>query len=165
LLVLDNFEQLVEAGGPAVVVDLLERLPRLRCLVTSRRVMNIAGEREVALGTLPLPEASMLIADVANAPSVALFIDRARGARPDLGLTARNRAALIQLSRALERLPLAIEIAASHIRAFSPEEMCAALAERFDLLKRRGQRAQRHGRHASLQMTVEWSWQLLTPAQ
>src|SRR5262249_20180511 len=101
----------------------------------------------------------------ARTPSLALFIDRARGARPDFALTERNCGPLIELSRALEGLPLAIEIAASHIRAFSPVEMCAALAQRFELLARHGARGARHGRHASLQMTVEWSWHLLTEAQ
>ncbi|HTT12473.1 MAG TPA: NB-ARC domain-containing protein [Burkholderiaceae bacterium] len=165
LLVLDNFEQLVDSGGSAIVEDLLQRLPRLRCLVTSRRSLDIDGEREIAVGALALPEESMGIAEAARMASVSLFIDRARGARPDFALTERNRAALIELTRALEGLPLAIEIAASRIRAFSPQEMCVALQRRFDLLARQGPRAVRHGRHASLQATVSWSWQLLTPAQ
>jgi hypothetical protein len=107
----------------------------------------------------------MDIVAVERLPSVALFIDRARGARPDFALTERNRAALVELTRALEGLPLAIEIAASRIRAFSPQEMCSALQQRFDLLTRQGPRAARHGRHASLQAAVSWSWQLLMPAQ
>jgi predicted ATPase len=165
LLVLDNFEQLVDSGGAAVVQELLERLPRLRCLVTSRRSLDIAGEREISVGALPLPHASMGSADVERSASVALFVDRARGARPDFALTERNRAALIELTQALEGLPLAIEIAASRIRAFSPQEMCAALQQRFSLLTRQGPRAARHGRHASLQMAVEWSWLLLNAEQ
>lgn len=165
LLLLDNFEQLAECGGAEVVVDLLARLPRLRCLVTSRRVLDVAGECEIALGPLPLPDASMALAEAAATASLALFIDRARSVRPDFALTARNGAALIELARSLEGLPLAIEIAASRIRAYSPAEMCAALAQRFELLARHGPRAQRHGRHASLQATVDWSWQLLAPAQ
>jgi predicted ATPase len=165
LLLLDNFEQLVEGGGAAMVESLLQQLPRLRCLVTSRRVLNVAGEQELALDPLQLPRTSMDLAEAAHTPSVALFVDRARGARPDFALTERNCAALIQLAQALEGLPLAIEIAASRIRAFSPQEMCAALSQRFDLLTRQGARALRHGRHASLEMTVNWSWQLLTPDQ
>jgi len=165
LLVLDNFEQLVDGGGAAVVQQLLERLPRLRCLVTSRRSLDIAGEREITVGALPLPQASMGSADVERSASVALFVDRARGARPDFALTERNRVALIELTQALEGLPLAIEIAASRIRAFSPQEMCTALQQRFSLLARQGPRAARHGRHASLQMAVEWSWQLLNAEQ
>ncbi len=164
LLVLDNFEQVVDEGA-AVVLKLLERLPRLRCLVTSRRVLNVPDEHVLAIDPLPVPQASMDAAEAAATPSLALFIDRARGARADFALTADNRKALIELSRALEGLPLAIEIAASRIRAYSPTEMCNALAERFGLLTRPGQRGSRYGRHASLQMTIEWSWHLLTPAQ
>jgi predicted ATPase len=165
LLVLDNFEQLAEHGGADVVLELLAQLPRLRCLVTSRRVLDVAGEREIALGTLPLPDTAMPLAEAAATPSLALFIDRARGARPDFALTPRNAAALIGLTRALEGLPVAIEIAASRIRAYSPAEMHAALGRRFELLTRRGARARREGRHASLQATVDWSWRLLAPRQ
>jgi predicted ATPase len=162
LLVLDNFEQLVYAGA-GIVEKLLERLPRLHCLVTSRRSLNVVGEREIAVAPLPLPQASMGIAEAERTPSVALFVDRARGARPDFAITERNREALIRLARALEGLPLAIEIAASRIRTFSPQEMCGALQWRFDLLTRQGSGALRHGRHASLQIAASWSWQLLTP--
>ena len=164
LLVLDNFEQLVD-DGTGVVLDLLERLPRLRCLVTSRRILDVPGEHVLVIDPLPVPQASMDAAEAAATPSLALFIDRARGARPDFALTDDNRPALIGLCRALEGLPLAIEIAASRIRAYSPIEMCNALAERFELLRRQGQRGARYGRHASLQTTIEWSWQLLSGAQ
>jgi non-specific serine/threonine protein kinase len=88
-----------------------------------------------------------------------------RGRRADFALTNDNRTALIQLCRALEGLPLAIEIAASRIRSYSPTEMCHALAERFALLTRQGQRGARYGRHRSLQTTIEWSWHLLSGAQ
>jgi hypothetical protein len=161
LLVLDNFEQLVD-GGTGVVMDLLERLPRLRCLVTSRRVLDVPGEHVLLIDPLPVPQASMEAAEAAATPSLALFIDRARGARADFALTDDNRTALIRLCRALEGLPLAIEIAASRIRTYSPAEMCDALAERFYLLTRQGQRGARYGRHASLQATIEWSWHLLS---
>jgi predicted ATPase len=164
LLVLDNFEQLVDAGA-GVVVDLLERLPRLRCVVTSRRVLNVPGEHVLVIDPLPVPQASMDAAEAAATPSLALFVDRARGARADFALTDDNRPALIELCRSLEGLPLAIEIAASRIRTYSPTEMCKALAERFDLLTRQGQRGARYGRHASLQTTIEWSWQLLSGGQ
>lgn len=164
LLVLDNFEQLVESGA-GVVIDLLERLPRVRCLVTSRRAMAVPGEFVIAVPPLPVPSSTMNRAEMVANPSVALFIDRARGARGDFGLTEDNRPSLIELSRALEGLPLAIEIAASRIRSYSPSEMCAALAERFTLLTRQGPRGARYGRHASLQAAIEWSWNLLSAAE
>jgi len=146
-------------------VDMLERLPRLKCLVTSRRVLNVPGEHVLAIDPLPVPKTSMDAAEAAATPSVALFVDRARSARADFGLTDDNRTALIRLCRALEGLPLAIEIAASRIRSYSPGEMCDALVERFELLTRQGQRGARFGRHASLQTTIEWSWNLLSEGQ
>jgi non-specific serine/threonine protein kinase len=126
LLVLDNFEHLVEDGAQ-VVAQLLERLPRLRVLVTSRRVLDVAGERVLRLDPLPVPDAWMETAAVAGNPSVALFIDRARGARADFALTEHNRAPVVRLCQALEGLPLAIEIAASRVRTYSPAAMCDAL--------------------------------------
>ncbi|HXL86058.1 MAG TPA: NB-ARC domain-containing protein [Gemmatimonadaceae bacterium] len=164
LLVLDNFEQLVD-DGTRVVLDLLERLPRLRCLVTSRRVLDVPGEHVLTIDPLPVPQPSMDASEAVATPSLALFIDRARGARADFALTDDNRATLIELTRALEGLPLAIEIAASRIRTYSPREMRDALAERFDLLTRQGQRGTRYGRHGSMEATIEWSWNLLSDAQ
>ncbi len=164
LLVLDNFEQLVDDGTP-VVLNLLERLPRLRCLVTSRRSLNVPGEHVFVLDPLPVPQVSMDAAEAAATPSLALFVDRARGARADFALNDDNRQVLIELCRALEGLPLSIEIAASRIRSYSPVEMCAALTQRFDLLTRQGHRGARYGRHASLQTTIDWSWQLLSGPQ
>ena len=164
LLALDNFEQLVDDGA-RVVLDLLERLPRLRCLVTSRRVLDVPGEHVLVVDPLPVPQPSMRAAEAVATPSLALFIDRARGARADFALTDDNREALIEITRALEGLPLAIEIAASRIRSYSPSEMRDALAARFDVLTRQGQRGARYGRHASLQATIEWSWNLLSESE
>jgi predicted ATPase len=164
LLVLDNFEQLVD-DGTGVVLDLLERLPRLRCLVTSRRALDVPGEHVLTLDPLAVPRPAMDALQAVATPSLALFIDRARGARADFALTDDNRSTLIELTRALEGLPLAIEIAASRVRTYSPREMRDALAERFALLTRQGQRGTRYGRHASLEATIEWSWNLLSDAQ
>ena len=164
LLVLDNFEHLVDDGA-GVVAQLLERLPGLRLLITSRRVLDTADEHVLRLDPLPVPDPWMERAAVAANPSIGLFVDRARGARADFALTEHNRAALVRLCQALEGLPLAIEIAASRVRAYSPDEMCAALAARFELLTRQGRRGERHGRHASLHATIEWSWNLLAPPE
>ena len=164
LLVLDNFEQLVD-DGTRVVLDLLERLPRLRCLVTSRRVLDVPGEYVLTIDPLPVPRLSMDASEAVATPSLALFIDRARGARADFALTDDNRTTLVELTRALEGLPLAIEIAASRIRTYSPREMLDALVERFDLLTRQGQRGTRYGRHQSMEAAIEWSWNLLTDPQ
>ncbi|CAN5338322.1 hypothetical protein BH11PSE9_BH11PSE9_08540 [soil metagenome] len=166
LLVLDNFEQLVQSGGLEIVETLLARLPALHLLVTSRRVLGLAGEHELALVPLPQPEADAGLEQVARNASVALFIDRARTVRPDFQVTARNHEAVAALCRALEGLPLAIELAASRSRAFSPADMLAALSERFSLLARNSlRRGAPTLRHDTLHGAIDWSWQLLDARQ
>jgi predicted ATPase len=169
LLVLDNFEQLVDSGAD-VVAQLAAAAPGLHLLVTSQRALGLDGEREFVLAPLPAPAANASIAEAAASPAVALFVDRARAARTDFHLGERNRAALVELAQVLEGLPLAIELAASRIRSVSPGEMLEHLRPggstqwRLELLARSGTRAALDPRHASMQRAIEWSWQLLTPA-
>jgi predicted ATPase len=168
LLVLDNFEQLVAPGGAQVLEQLLQALPELRLLVSSRRVLDVEGERSFDVPPLPLPHAEEdLTASAAN-PSVALFVDRAQGARAGFHLNARNREDIEALCVALEGVPLAIELAASRAHALSVAEMRAQMDERlghqrFAALARKGPRAARAPRHASLDAAIDWSWQLLSP--
>ena len=167
LLVLDNFEQLVTPGGAQVLEQLLQSLPELHLLVSSRRVLDAEGERSFEVSPLPLPSASDDLAGCAANPSVALFVDRAQGARAGFHLSARNRADVEALCAALEGVPLAIELAASRAHALSVAEMRAQMDAhmhpRFALLARRGPRAARAPRHASLDAAIDWSWQLLSP--
>jgi predicted ATPase len=170
LLVLDNFEQLVAPGGAQVLEQLLQGLPELRMLVSSRRVLDVEGERSFDVPPLPLPapDAHDDLATSAANPSVALFVDRAQGARAGFHLNARNRADIEALCIALEGVPLAIELAASRAHALSVAEMRAQMDERlghprFGALARKGPRAARAPRHASLDAAIDWSWQLLSP--
>ncbi len=167
LLVLDNFEQLVAPGGAQVLEQLLQSLPGLHLLVSSRRVLDAEGERSFEVSPLPLPSASDDLAGCAANPSVALFVDRAQGARAGFHLSARNRADVEALCAALEGVPLAIELAASRAHALSVAEMRAQMDAhmhpRFTLLARTGPRAARAPRHASLDAAIDWSWQLLSP--
>jgi predicted ATPase len=165
LLVLDNFEQLVVTGGADLVEALLARVPTLHVLVTSRRVLGLPGERELHLAPLPLTPAGATLEDVARNPGAALFIDRARSVRPDFAVTARNHEALAALCRALEGVPLAIELAAARCRVFSLGELHDALARPLALLERTGARAGRMPRHDSLRGAIEWSWRLLDEQQ
>jgi predicted ATPase len=165
LLVLDNFEQLVDAAG-TLVAELLARLPALHLLVTSRRALQQDGEREWPVAPLPLPAAAGTLAAAARCASVALFVDRARAVRADFHLGERNVGAVVELVRLLEGTPLAIELAASRARSFSPKELLAALrgpASSLDLLARAGARSAMDPRHASMRRVIEWSWQQLTP--
>ncbi len=171
LLVLDNFEQLVDVGGE-VVATLVAALPELRMLVTSRRALGLDGERQLTLAPLAVPPPAASLAEVAESPAVGLFVDRARGARADFHLSERNRATLAELVAALEGLPLALELAASRVRSVSPAEMLEHLrpgtggprGTALALLARTGVRAGGDPRHASMQRTIEWSWRLLSPA-
>jgi predicted ATPase len=172
LLVLDNFEHLVEAAAD-IAQALLTRLPRLHLLVTSRRVLGIDGERECQLGTLPLPPANSTLAEATANPAVALFIDRARAVHDGFQLDADNLGDVLRLVRYLDGIPLALELAAARCRSLSAAAMLQAIQAEpdasgwgtatpmLDLLERQGSRGDRDGRHASMGTVLQWSWQLL----
>ena len=90
---------------------------------------------------------------------------RAQAARPGFQLTEANRADVSALCRALDGLPLALELAAARIRALSPSEMRSQLQDRFQWLARSGPGADKEPRQRSLQNALEWSWRLLSPPQ
>jgi predicted ATPase len=163
LLVLDNFEQLVEPGGAAHLAAWLQTLPGLHLIVTSRRRLDLDGEVVLPVEPLPLPAPGASLADCSTVAAVAMFVDRAHSARPGFALHARNCADILALCHALEGLPLALELAASRAHAISVPDMCVQLRRSVLDLERRGARAAREPRHASLQGTLNWSWQLLTP--
>ena len=169
LLVLDNFEQLVGVAE-AELAALLSSLPQLHVLLTSRRALGLDGETLVSAEPLALPAADADLASAAASAAVALFVDRARNARTDFHLSARNHAAVVALVRALHGMPLAIELAASRVRSFSPAEMVGLLGgeggAHLALLARGGPRAGHDARHASMAQVIAWSWRLLdAPAQ
>ena len=160
LLVLDNFEHLVERGAP-LVSSLLTRLPALTCLVTSRRRLSLPGEREYPVPPLPLPDADGTAAQIARTASAQLFVDRAQSARPDFQLTPSNAAAVATLCRTLEGIPLAIELVAARAMTLTPTQMKERLTQRFALLTSR--RGDKGTRHRSLWAALEWSHDLLPP--
>ena len=160
LLVLDNFEHLVERGAP-LLFSLLTRLPTLTCLVTSRRRLALPGEREFDVPPLALPEENATLEQVAGAAGTQLFLDRAQAARPDFQLTAGNAAAVACLCRKLEGIPLAIELVAARAMALTPTQMTERLAHRFALLTSR--RGDKGTRHRSLWAAMAWSYDLISP--
>lgn len=134
LLLLDNFDQLV----PAIpsLAELLAACPRLKLLVTSRSALRLRGEREFAVPPLALPDLKRLppIESLKDCPAVALFIERAQASKTDFALTAENAIAVAEICTRLDGLPLAIELAAAHIKVLSPKEMLARLVHRLKLL-------------------------------
>ena len=164
LLVLDNFEQLV-GHAEELVTQLAAMLPALHIVVTSRRALGVDGEHELAVVALELPPADVPVAEAASNAAVALFVDRARAVRADFHFGARNGATLIELVRALEGMPLAIELAASRVRSIAPADLLVRLrgagTPRLDLLARSGPRGSLDSRHGSMQRVIEWSWEQL----
>ena len=170
LLVLDNFEQLVDHAAD-VVARLAGALPHLQIIVTSRRALGLDGEQQLSVPTLDVPSPALRLEQAGANPAVALFVDRARQARTDFHLNEGNCQALLGLARALEGLPLAIELAASRIRSLAPARMLELLAgpeapaPRLELLARTGPRSGVDGRHASMARVIDWSWQQLPPQE
>ncbi len=163
LLLLDNFEQIVE-NCEGVFALLLRELPAVRFLVTSRQTLGLTCERLFPLAPLPLPDAALSaesLAALAAYPVVKLFLDRAQSIRPDFQLTEKNAATIVALCRKMEGMPLAIELTAAWAGALSPAQMLAKLTAHFDSLPSRKRDAFSH--HKSLAAVIDWSYRLLTP--
>ena len=148
LIILDNFEQVVEHAA-ATLGAWLDRAGETAFVVTSRERLQLPGEQVFPLDPLPLVT-----------ESVELFAARARAQRPDFALTAANRDAVERIVGLLDGLPLAIELAAARVRVLSPAQMVERMHDRFALLTgARGAGA----RQATLRAAIDWSWDLLAP--
>lgn len=159
LLLLDNFEQILEAGP--LVIELLISAPKLKIMVTSRALLNLQGEHEFQVPTLELPgtEASNTAEQLANCESVRMFIDRARATNPQFVLDEHNALVVAEICRRLDGLPLAIELAAARIKILAPEKLLSLLNSRLKLLTGGGRDLPE--RQQTLRNTLEWSVQLL----
>ncbi len=164
LLVLDNFEQVVEAAP--TVAELLSACPRLKLLVTSREALHVGGEHLYAVPPLSLPQVGHdppTAAELAAYEAVQLFVERAQAVRPDFQLSDQNAAAIADICLRVDGLPLAIELATARINLFSPGELRERLGSRLSLL-RAGSR-DLPSRQQTLRATIEWSYQLLEPGE
>jgi predicted ATPase/class 3 adenylate cyclase len=160
LVLLDNCEHLVEACS-RLAAALLAECPQLTILCTSTEALNIGGEVAWRVPPLGVPAAAeSLPADrLAEYAAIRLFVARATAARPGFLLTDQNGAAVAQVCRRLDGIPLAIELAAARVRAMSPEEILRRLDDRFRLLTGGGRTAM--ARQQTLQAAVDWSHALL----
>jgi excisionase family DNA binding protein len=160
LLVLDNFEQVVEAAP--LVADLIAACPHLKVLVTSRVRLRISGERERLVPPLGLttPDAPASAGGVAQSEAVRLFVERARAVREDLDFTAEHAAAVAAICHRLDGLPLAIELAAARVNVLPPPELLARLERRLPLLT--GGPRDAPARLQTMRAAIAWSYDLLT---
>jgi predicted ATPase len=163
LLLLDNFEQVLDAASE--VVELLEACPWLKVLVTSREALHVRGERRFPIAPLELPDMRQLpeFDALIHYPSVSLFIERAQATDPDFTLTQENARDVVAICVGLEGLPLAIEMAAARIRHLSPAEMRRALSNRLSLLTNGARDLP--PRHRTLRNAIKWSYDLLNQAE
>jgi predicted ATPase len=160
LLLLDNFEQ-VCAAAPDLGA-LLDRCPAVSALVTSRQLLRLRAEHDYPVSPLATPTDATDTA-IDTAPAVELFVQRATAARPDFEVTAANRPTIAELSRRLDGLPLAIELAAARVRLLPPDALLERLEHRLDLLT--GGASDLPERQRTLRATLDWSYRLLDPAE
>jgi predicted ATPase/DNA-binding XRE family transcriptional regulator len=163
LLVLDNLEQVVDAG--VELARLLQRIPELTVLATSRRVLHIRGEHIVSVEPLALPDCSAMesLDGLRSAPAVELFLARARAADSTFELTPQNAGAIAEIVRRLDGLPLAIELAAARVRLLLPAELLARLDRQLSLLEDGA--IDLAPRLRSLRAAIAWSYDLLEPGE
>ncbi len=160
LVVLDNFEQVVEAAP--LVAAMLQAAPGLRFVVTSRVLLRISGERSYPVSPLEFapPGGRPWQPDAVVSPAVDLFVQRARSVKPDFELTSDNADVVERIAATLDGLPLAIELAAARIRLLSPASLLERLDRQLTVLV--GGQRDAPPRHHTVRNTIEWSTALLT---
>lgn len=168
LLILDNFEHVIEDASP-IVAHLLASSPDVKFLVTSRQSLKLNGEIEFPLEPLAIPkpgpqiryETTDQLADLAQYPSIQMFVDRCQAVRPDVQLTINNARYFADICAKLEGVPLAIEIAAGLSHSFAPAQMAKHLESRLSALTSR--RRDIPARHRSLRAAIEYGHGFLSP--
>jgi predicted ATPase len=175
VLVLDNCEHVVAAAAE-LAARVLATCPRVRIVATSREPLRIDGEALWVLPPLAVPpvpaasapsatpaDANSDISDISCSPAVWLLRDRAVAVRPGFEVTAANADAIARICRALDGMPLAIELAAVWLRTLTPGQLAERLADRFALLTGGSRTAL--PRHQTLRAVVDWSWDLLSETE
>jgi predicted ATPase len=162
LLVTDNCEHLLDPV--ATLIDEVTRsCPGVVILATSREGLAIVGERILAVPSLGTPAEDAELDAVAESDAVHLFVERARAADASFVLSEDNMGAVVRLCRRLDGVPLALELAAARVSVMSPAELASALDHRFEVLS--GGRRGAVKRQQTLRATIDWSYDLLSPAQ
>lgn len=162
LLILDNCEHVIEAAA-AFSHRLLGECTRLRILATSREALGITGEALWQVAPLALPADDADAATIEASPAVALLRDRASAVRNDLTADPDTLATMARVCRALDGIPLAIELAAARLRTMTLDQLAHRLDDRFRLLTGGSRTA--IAQHRTLRAVVDWSWELLADAE
>lgn len=159
LLVLDNFEQIVDAAKE--LAELLQFAGGVSALVTSRTALRIYGEHEFPVAPLALPNEpeSISLTALRSYPAIALFVDRSRAVRPGFDLTQENAADVARICERLDGLPLAIELAAARSKMLAPSALLSQLANSLDLAARQRPISDRQ---QTMRGTIDWSYRLLS---
>lgn len=163
LLLLDNFEHVAPAAPTVAAV--LAHCPLVKLLVTSRAPLRLRGEHEFPVAPLavPAPERATLKMDLLGYSAIRLFVERTQSVDPNFVLSSANAPAVAEISRRLEGLPLAIELAAARMRTLSPAALLSRLSDRFGLLTAGPVDAP--ARQRTLRATIDWSYDLLGPEE
>jgi predicted ATPase/DNA-binding XRE family transcriptional regulator len=159
LLVLDNFEHLL--GAASLVAELLAQCAEIRVLVTSRAALRLRAEHRVTVAPLALAEATHSFEDIAAAPAVQLFVQRAQALLPEFELTESNAADVARICSHLDGLPLAIELAAARVGLLPPGTLLRRFERRLTCLTSGA--ADLPERQRTLRNALAWSFGLLTP--
>jgi predicted ATPase/class 3 adenylate cyclase len=163
LLVVDNFEQVAEAGP--MIEDLLTAAPKLKALITSRVVLSLRGEQEYPVPPLEPPDPERLpdLPTLRRVGAVRLFTERALAASPRFLVTEENAPAVAEIIARLDGLPLAIELAATRTKVLTPEQMLPRLQKRLSIVAS-GARTLPE-RQRTLRGAISWSYDLLDEAE
>jgi len=163
LLVLDNFEHVLPARD--VVMQVLQSAPGVKVVVTSRILLQVYGEQEFAVVpfAVPVPGDDLSLEEIAQFDAVTLFLDRARSVRSGFELNPANAKAVAEICARLDGLPLAIELAAARSKLLSPDAMVQRLEQRLMFLQ--GKNRGVPERQQTIRATIEWSHDLLQPAE
>jgi predicted ATPase len=159
LLILDTCEHLIDACA-ALAAEVLREAPAVTVLATSRQPLQLRAESALELRPLPVPEVDD---ETSDSDAVALFAQRAAAVVDGFTITRENRASVIEVCRALDGIPLAIELATVRLRALPLDQMASRLDDRFHVLT--GGKRAGLARHQTLRAAIEWSHDLCTPTE
>jgi len=158
---LDNFEQVIQAGGE--VGKLIDSLPALDVLVTSREALHLDGEQQYPVLPFDVPDKAELLTGLAQYESVALFVRHAQLSNPNFRLTDENARAVAAICSHVDGLPLAIELAAARTKHYPPDYLLPMIVESLDVLS--GGPRDIDSRHQTLRETIDWSYRLLNESE